>query len=127
MVEQPARPRELRGLAGARRAVGEGYGLGSGRTLDRGGADRGADSDPGALALDQGARARGNRRRMSTPGPRGLGFALHVLPAMLYVVAVFVGGSLGHSSMEQVPFATRDKLLHFLAFGGMVLFVWRAL
>jgi VanZ family protein len=63
---------------------------------------------------------------MSTPGSRGVGFVLNIVPAILYVVAVFVGGSLGHSSMEHVPFATRDKLLHFLAFGGMVILVWRA-
>ena len=50
------------------------------------------------------------------PQPRG-GFFLHVMPALLYVAAVFYGGS--SSVGPSVPAQHADKLVHALAFGGM--------
>jgi hypothetical protein len=54
------------------------------------------------------------------------GFWLHVGPAVLYVIAVFWGGSVGMAAMPGAELLTADKLLHALAFGGMHLVLLRA-
>jgi len=53
------------------------------------------------------------------------GFFLHVMPAILYVVAIFYAGSVGNPPVPRV-FASADKLLHALAFLGMQCAIWRA-
>jgi hypothetical protein len=76
--------------------------------------DRESDADSGAEA-DPAGRSR----------PRA-GFFVHVAPAMLYVFAVFYGGSVGMSSVPGVELLSYDKLLHAVAFAGMQLVVLRA-
>jgi len=53
-------------------------------------------------------------------------FISHVFPALVYAVLLFVLGSI-HTAVE-IPenFVARDKLGHFLAFGGLTLLVLRA-
>jgi VanZ family protein len=55
------------------------------------------------------------------------GFFLHVVPAGLYVLAVFTAGSLGAAHLPGPELVTSDKLLHALAFAGMQLVLLRAL
>jgi hypothetical protein len=62
----------------------------------------------------------------SGPAPRRPGFFVHVVPALLYVLAVFYGGSVGVATVTAVPFLSFDKLLHGVAFAGMQLVVFRA-
>lgn len=57
--------------------------------------------------------------------PRG-GFVLQVLPALLYLVGIFVGGSLPQPPETGLEFEYQDKVLHLLAFGGLQYFGWRA-
>jgi VanZ family protein len=54
------------------------------------------------------------------------GFFVHVVPALLYVFAVFYGGSIGMSTASSIGILSHDKLMHALAFGGMQLVVLRA-
>lgn len=54
------------------------------------------------------------------------GFFLHVMPALLYVFAIFYGGSVGMATVPGVDFVSADKLLHAAAFAGMQLVVLRA-
>jgi VanZ family protein len=56
--------------------------------------------------------------------PRG-GFFLHVMPALLYVAAVFYAGSVSVGPAVQTEHG--DKLIHAIAFAGMQLIVFRAL
>ncbi|MBX3128829.1 MAG: VanZ family protein [Polyangiaceae bacterium] len=58
--------------------------------------------------------------------PRG-GFFLNVVPAGLYVLAVFYGGGLRGSAVPASALQLGDKALHALAFFGMQLTVYRAL
>jgi hypothetical protein len=53
-------------------------------------------------------------------------FLLHVAPALLYVIAIFVGGSLPQGPNLGLEFEYGDKVLHLLAFGGFDFFAWRA-
>jgi VanZ family protein len=56
--------------------------------------------------------------------PRG--FFLNVVPSILYVVAVFYGGSIAQdptADMQLLPF---DKIVHFFGFAGMQLTMVRA-
>ena len=53
------------------------------------------------------------------------GFFLHVVPALLYVFAVFYGGSVGMAA-PGMDFRASDKLLHAAAFAGMHLVILRA-
>jgi len=65
-------------------------------------------------------------RRASEPQPRG-GFALHVVPAVLWAAAIFVGGSSGVPQPQVdigIPF---DKVNHVVAFSGLQLLSYRAL
>jgi hypothetical protein len=55
------------------------------------------------------------------------GFYRHVLPALLYVLGIFVGGSLPHGVDTGLDFTLQDKVLHFVVFGGLVVVVQRAL
>ncbi len=56
------------------------------------------------------------------------GFFLHVMPAALYVVAVFIGGALRHGPpLPPTGPLPQDKVFHFLAFGMMLFIVLRAL
>ncbi len=52
------------------------------------------------------------------------GFALHVLPALLYVGLIFYGGSLTAAKMPRVDVS--DKLVHLLAFAILELLAFRA-
>ena len=50
----------------------------------------------------------------------------HFGPAVIYVAAVFYGGSIGMGTLPGSEILTADKLLHALAFGGMQLLLLRA-
>jgi VanZ family protein len=62
----------------------------------------------------------------SSPSPpsRLRGFLVHVLPALVYVVMIFYGGSLRASQMP--PVKVSDKLVHLIAFGILQLLAYRA-
>jgi VanZ family protein len=63
----------------------------------------------------------------SEPGNVRGGFIVHVLPALLWTLAIFIGGSVGASAPELpigVPF---DKVQHLLAFFGLQFLCFRAL
>jgi VanZ family protein len=62
------------------------------------------------------------------PGARTprAGFFLHVMPAILYVGAIFYGGSVAPADVPDVPALPMDKLLHFIAFAVMQITVLRA-
>ena len=55
------------------------------------------------------------------------GFFLHVLPAILYVLAVFYAGSVGTPPMPQTEQVPADKLMHFMGFLVMQLVLFRAI
>lgn len=62
------------------------------------------------------------------PAERRSGFFLHVIPAALYVIAVFVGGALRHGPpLPPTGPLPQDKVVHFFAFGLMLFVVLRAL
>jgi len=55
------------------------------------------------------------------------GFVLHVAPAIVYTVLVFVGGSLEAApAPPDVGIVPGDKLMHFVAFAGLALLILRA-
>jgi VanZ family protein len=54
------------------------------------------------------------------------GFFLHVVPAILYVAAIFYAGSIPNPPTLHLDFSAQDKLLHFGAFCGMELTLVRA-
>lgn len=58
---------------------------------------------------------------------RAHGFTRNVLPALAYVVAIFVAGSWPQGPEVEPVFAFQDKVLHLLAFAGLELLVLRAL
>jgi len=58
---------------------------------------------------------------------RGHGFTRNVLPALAYVVAIFVAGSWPQGPEMEPVVAFQDKVLHLLAFAGLELLVLRAL
>ncbi|HEY6729135.1 MAG TPA: VanZ family protein, partial [Polyangiaceae bacterium] len=60
-------------------------------------------------------------------GSRAHGFTRNVLPALAYVVVIFVGGSWPNGPETEPVFALQDKVLHLLAFAGLELLVLRAL
>jgi VanZ family protein len=65
--------------------------------------------------------------REAEKAPPGLrGFLLHVLPALAYVALIFYGGSIGTPEVPRVSALPVDKILHFLAFGGMQVLALRA-
>ena len=55
------------------------------------------------------------------------GFYRRVLPALLYMLGIFVGGSLPQGIDTGLEFSYQDKVLHLLVFGGLVVLVDRAL
>lgn len=55
------------------------------------------------------------------------GFALHVAPALVYLLGIFVGGSLPQGPDLGLDFAFKDKVLHLVAFAGFEVLIWRAL
>jgi VanZ family protein len=55
------------------------------------------------------------------------GAFLNVAPALLYVGVVFYLGSLTIDPLQGVTFELKDKVAHFIAFGGMQLTQARAL
>jgi VanZ family protein len=55
------------------------------------------------------------------------GFAAHVLPALLWAVAIFVGGSSGMPQVDGPHTVGFDKVEHALAFFGLQLLCFRAL
>lgn len=61
-----------------------------------------------------------------TVEPRG-GFFLNVVPAMLYVGAVFYGGGMRGAVVRPPDVQFGDKILHAAAFAGMVFVLRRAL
>ncbi len=58
--------------------------------------------------------------------PRRGGFFLNVVPAVLYVMAVFYGGSIKGSALPMADFRWGDKAMHALAFAGMQIAMLRA-
>ena len=60
------------------------------------------------------------------PVRRRSGFFLNVVPAMLYVVAIFYGGSAPNPELPEVTLFQADKMLHFIAFAGMQITMLRA-
>jgi VanZ family protein len=60
------------------------------------------------------------------PHLRG-GFWLNVLPALLWTLAIFVGGSIGVSQPDVRLGITFDKIEHVLAFFALQVFCYRAL
>jgi VanZ family protein len=52
---------------------------------------------------------------------------LHIGPAVVYIVTVFVVGSLPPRELGPSPFPGSDKLLHLVVFAGMFWVVLRAL
>jgi VanZ family protein len=60
------------------------------------------------------------------PRPRH-GFFLHVMPAVLYVLAVFYAGSFGAPPVPEVGGLPEDKIVHLFAFALMQVVVYRAL
>lgn len=58
--------------------------------------------------------------------PRERGFFIRVAPALLYVCAIFYGGSMPAPPMPGPSFSSKDKLLHAVAFGIMMVAVLRA-
>jgi VanZ family protein len=64
------------------------------------------------------------------PGPESRprsAFWVQVVPALLYVVAVFLAGTSPKPPDIPLDFSQRDKVLHLLVFGGMSVLIWRAL
>lgn len=55
------------------------------------------------------------------------GFLTHVLPAVLYVVAVFSAGSVSFGPKLPTGILPADKVFHALAFGGMQFVFFRAM
>lgn len=53
-------------------------------------------------------------------------FARHVLPAIVYSVVIFIGGSLPKGPKLGLEFRHQDKVLHALAFGILAALIWRA-
>ncbi|HEU5077375.1 MAG TPA: VanZ family protein [Polyangiaceae bacterium] len=58
---------------------------------------------------------------------RTSGFTRNVLPAVVYLVALFIGGSWPQGPEIEPVFLFQDKFLHLFAFGGLQVLVWRAL
>lgn len=58
---------------------------------------------------------------------RAPGFTRNVLPALAYVAAIFVLGSLPQGPEVEPVFALQDKVLHLVAFAGLEVLTWRAL
>ena len=54
------------------------------------------------------------------------GSFLHTVPAVLYVLAVFYAGTLGHPPLPDVGGLPQDKIIHFFAFGLMQIVIYRA-
>ena len=54
-------------------------------------------------------------------------FYRRVLPALLYMLGIFVGGSVPRGIDTGLEFSYQDKVLHLLVFGGLVVLVDRAL
>jgi peptidoglycan/LPS O-acetylase OafA/YrhL len=54
-------------------------------------------------------------------------FLVQVVPALLYVGAVFAAGTSPEAPDIPLDFSQRDKVLHCVVFGGMSILVWRAL
>jgi len=61
---------------------------------------------------------------MTSARRRGLFF--NVLPAIVYTVLVFIGGSLPRQPVPDIQFVPADKFLHFVAFGGLQILLLRA-
>lgn len=55
------------------------------------------------------------------------GFFLNVVPALLYVGAIFYGGSLPPPRLPNTSMVGADKILHLLAFAGMQIAITRAM
>lgn len=55
------------------------------------------------------------------------GLFLHVVPAALYVFAIFYGGLMPAPQVPGPQFSAQDKVLHAIAFGIMAVVLWRAL
>jgi len=53
------------------------------------------------------------------------GFGLHVLPALVYVAAIFYGGSLTSAKLPRVQLS--DKLIHLIAFAVLQVLAFRAI
>jgi VanZ family protein len=58
--------------------------------------------------------------------PRERGFFIRVVPVILYVAAIFYGGSIPAPAVPGPSFSSQDKLLHAVAFGVMTIAMLRA-
>jgi len=65
---------------------------------------------------------------VSAPAPaaRRSGYFLHVVPAVLYVFAIFYGGLIPAPHVPGPEFRAQDKFLHAVAFGLMAFVIYRA-
>lgn len=61
------------------------------------------------------------------PGRVGAGFFVNVLPALLWTLAIFVGGSIGTSQPNPPIGIGFDKVQHMLAFFALQVLSFRAL
>jgi VanZ like family len=52
---------------------------------------------------------------------------LHLVPAIAYVLAIFVAGSVPLRELPRLGFVPTDKLLHLVSFGLMQALIWNAL
>jgi VanZ family protein len=53
-------------------------------------------------------------------------WAVQLAPAAIYVVLVFIGGSIPTQDLPQAQQMPSDKLMHLVVFGGMQLLMFRA-
>jgi VanZ family protein len=58
---------------------------------------------------------------------RPRGFAIDVLPALVYLLALFAAGLMPLKSLPGPDFHLADKVWHFLAFAGLAVLLARAL
>ena len=62
----------------------------------------------------------------SAPSRRPLLFVSHVVPAVVYVAAVFYGGLSRMRALPEVGFMPTDKLLHAATFAGLAFLLMRS-
>jgi len=70
--------------------------------------------------------ARDSQAPSTRPRP-GRGFVTHSLPALLWVAAIFIGGSSGMPQIDGPRTEGFDKIEHALAFFGLQVLCFRAL
>jgi VanZ family protein len=64
--------------------------------------------------------------RVERESRRERGFFISVMPALVYVVAIFYGGSVPGPKIPGPSFTSQDKLLHVVGFGVLQIAMLRA-